>query len=188
VAVADLAGGRWPGLARDAAVVLTADQDSEARISDRIRLLADIRGAFAALGHPEAATTKDLLTVLNSDTKAPWAVIGPNGLTGKRLGDLLSDFDIRSDTIRFPVGQAKGYDRPDFTDAWARYCPPPGGTLPVPPVPSSFSQVTPGTDSPPGTDQSVPGNQSVPLLSSQNELGTDGTGTPPSGVIKGGAA
>jgi hypothetical protein len=188
IAVADLAGGLWPALARDAAVVLTADQDTEARISDRIRLLADIRTAFAALGHPEAVTTKDLLTVLNSDPEAPWSAIGPNGLTGKRLGDLLSDFDIRSDTIRFPVGQAKGYHWPDFTDAWARYCQAAGGTPPVPPVPSSFSQVTPGTDSPPGTDQSVPTNQSVPHLSSQNELGTGGTGTPPSGVINGGAA
>ena len=71
VAVADLAGGRWPGLARDAAVVLTADQDSEARTSDGIRLLADIRAAFAALGNPEAVTTKDLLRALNADPEAP---------------------------------------------------------------------------------------------------------------------
>ena len=69
-----------------------------------------------------------------TDPEAPWSAIGPSGLTGKRLGDLLSDFDIRSDTIRFPVGQAKGYHRPDFIDAWARYCPPPPGALPVPPA------------------------------------------------------
>jgi hypothetical protein len=198
VAVADLAGGLWPGLARDAAVVLTADQDSEARISDGIRLLADIRAAFAAHGNPEAATTKDLLKVLNADPEAPWAAIGPNGLTGKRLGDMLSDFEIRSDTIRFRVGQAKGYHRPDFADAWARYCPPPAG-VPVPSVPSSFSQVTPGTDSglvridpyqqPAGWYGSIrTTDQSVPHLSSQNELGTDGTGTPPDGATDGGAA
>jgi len=198
VAVADLAGGLWPGLARDAAVVLTADQDSEAQISDRIRLLADIRAAFAALGYPEAATTKDLLKVLNSDPEAPWSAIGPSGLTGKRLGDLLSDFEIRSDTIRFPVGQAKGYHRPDFTDAWARYCPP-GAGVPVPSVPSSFSQVTPGTDSalvridpyqqdPPWYGSIRTTDQSVPPLSSQNELGTDGTGTPPNDAADGGAA
>jgi hypothetical protein len=188
VAVADLAGGRWPGLARHAAVTLTAEHDQAAAVSDRVRLLADLRAAFAALGNPEAATTAQLLTVLNADPEAPWSAIGPNGLTGKRLGDLLSDFEIRSDTIRFPVGQAKGYHRPDFTDAWARYCQHPPGTLPVPSVPSSFPQVTPGTDTPPGTDQSVPPSQSVPHLSSQNELGTDGTGTPRNGVTDGGAA
>jgi len=58
VAVADLAGGLWPGLARDAAVTLTADQDSEARTSDGIRLLADIRAAFAALSNPKPPPPK----------------------------------------------------------------------------------------------------------------------------------
>jgi hypothetical protein len=188
IAVADLAGGPWPGLARRAATAMTADRDAAASLSDRLRLLADIRAAFAALGNPEAAATTELIAVLNSDPEAPWSGIGPNGLTGKRLGDLLSDFEIRSDTIRFRVGQAKGYHRPDFTDAWARYCPPRGGTLAVPSVPSSFSQVNPGTDSFPGTDQSVPPKQSVPPLTSKNELGTDGTGTPRTDAINGGAA
>jgi hypothetical protein len=198
IAVADLAGSTWPQRARHAAVTLTADHDSEARTSDGIRLLADIRAAFTALGNPEAATTKDLLKALNSDPEAPWASTGPGGLTGKRLGDMLSDFEIRSDTIRFPVGQAKGYHRPDFTDAWARYCTPPAG-VPVPSVPSSFSQVTPGTDSTLVriNPYQEPGewygsirttDQSVPPLSSKNELGADGTGTPPGGVTDGGAA
>ena len=80
---------------------------------------------------------------------------------------MLSDFEIRSDTIRFPVGQAKGYHRPDFADAWVRYCPPPAGV----PVPSVRILVFPGhplvriqpwyglirTNTPTrGTDQSVP--------------------------------
>ena len=42
-----------------------------------------------------------------------------------RLGMLLREYDIRPDTIRFtpPTGQAKGYHRTAFTDAWQRYCP-----------------------------------------------------------------
>jgi hypothetical protein len=186
VAVADLAGGPWPETARHAAVVMTADRDTDtARMSDRIRLLADIRAAFAALGNPSAAATTELLAVLNGDLEAPWPGAGPNGLTGKRMGDMLSDFEIRSGTIRFPVGQAKGYLRKDFTDAWKRYCPP----RPVPSVAPSFPQLTPGTDSPPGTDQSVPENRSVPHLTSQNDLATDGTGTTPSAsATNGGAA
>ena len=103
VAVADLAGGPWPGRARDAAVALAADQDSEARTSDGIRLLADIRSAFAALGNPDAAITKDLLRVLNADSEAPWAAIGMGGLTSKRLGDMLSDFEIRPGPRGHPV-------------------------------------------------------------------------------------
>ena len=118
---------RWPDLARDAAVALTADQDSEARTSDGIRLLADIRAAFAALGNPEAATTKDLLRALNADPEAPWAAIGPTGLTGKRLGDMLAR--LRHPLRHDPVPRSarpRATTAPDFTDAWRRYCPPAG--------------------------------------------------------------
>jgi hypothetical protein len=189
IAVADLAGAAWPGQARAAALALTASHAATARVSDRIRLLADLRAVYTALGDSEAATTADLLKALNADPEAPWSTAGPAGLTGKRLGDMLAEYDIRSATIRFPVGQAKGYLRADFADTWARYLPPDPGGVSVPSVPSSFSQLSPGTDSPPGTDRSVPppapgtdrsvpGHQSVPHLTSHNELGTDGTDTP----------
>ena len=155
VAVADLAGGLWPGLARDAAVALAADQDSEARTSDGIRLLADLRAAFAALGNPDAATTKDLLRVLNADPEAPWAALAPGGLSAKRLGDMLADFEIRPapEAIRFEVGRARGYTRQAFTDAWRRYCPPGPPGVSVSSVPSVSSQVNPDTDYPPDTGQ-----------------------------------
>ncbi|MEV4772133.1 DUF3631 domain-containing protein [Micromonospora humida] len=159
VAVADLAGGTWPARARHAVTVLTAEADEAGNVSHRVRLLADIRTAFTTLGDPTAAPTADLLTALNSDPEAPWADSGPNGLTGKKLGDLLRDFEIRSETIRFTVGQAKGYTRDAFTDAWQRYCPQPetpATGVSVPNVPTSFPQVIPGTDYPTGTDQSVP--------------------------------
>ena len=49
---------------------------------------------------------------------------GPAGLTAMKLGVLLREYGIRSTTIRFPgLGQAKGCQRADFTDAWTRYCP-----------------------------------------------------------------
>ncbi|HEX6500166.1 MAG TPA: DUF3631 domain-containing protein [Micromonosporaceae bacterium] len=188
VALADLAGRDWPERARRAVVVLTAEADEAGNVSHRVRLLADIRTAFTTLGDPTAITTKELLAVLNDDPEAPWAGFGPAGLTGKRLGDLLREFGISSDTIRFPVGQAKGYLRDAFCDAWNRYCPPPRGTESVPSVPASFPQANPGTDCTRGTDRSVPANQSVPALSSQNELGTDGTDTPRLRAIDGSTA
>ncbi|GAA2599092.1 DUF3631 domain-containing protein [Dactylosporangium fulvum] len=189
IAVADLAGGEWPSRGRAAATVLTAEAEDTGQVSNRVRLLTDIRAAFTTLGDPPSATTADLLAALNDDAEAPWQGFGPAGLTGKRLGDMLREFGISSGTIRFPVGQAKGYVRDAFTDAWKRYCPAPKEGAPVPNVPTSFSQVIPGTDAVPGTDrtvpqrvrgtdQCVPANQSVPGLSRQNELGTDGTDTP----------
>jgi hypothetical protein len=201
VAVADLAAGAWPALARAAAVALAADQDSEARTSDGIRLLADLRAAFAALGNPEAATTKDLLRILNSDLEAPWAALAPGGITAKRLGDMLGDFEIRpaSEAIRFEVGRARGYTRQAFADAWRRYCPPGPAGVSVSTVLNVSSQANPDTDYPSvtdqsvtetglDTDQSVSAIQSVPHLTSQNTDDTVDTDTPGTDGINGGAA
>ncbi len=148
IAVADLAGGDWPELARHAALVLTADRDQAASVSDRIRLLADCRTAF---GDADALPTTTLIARLRSDPEAPWCDHGPDGITARRLGGMLGDYDIRSANIRFgePIGQVKGYYRADFTDAWARYCPPPPGGA-VPAVPSVPAQFTPGTGQLPG--------------------------------------
>jgi hypothetical protein len=68
VAVADLAGGPWPELARHAAVVLTHDRDQAASVSDRIRLLADCRTVF---GDAEALPSTTLVSRLRADPEAP---------------------------------------------------------------------------------------------------------------------
>jgi hypothetical protein len=122
VAVADLAGGNWPELARHAAVMLTRDRDQAASVSDRIRLLADCRTAF---GDADALPSTILIGRLRADPEAPWCEPAP-GITPERLAALLADYDIRSSQIRFgePIGQVRGYYRADFTDAWARYCAP----------------------------------------------------------------
>ena len=94
-----------------------------------------------------------------------------------RMGNLLRDFEIHSDTIRFPTGQAKGYYRSDFTDAWNRYCPEPkpaewGSRTSRT---SRHPQVSPEEASATGTAQAVPSTQAVPALTSENEAGTAGT-------------
>ena len=142
IAVADLAAGEWPALARHAAVVLTADRDQAADMSDRIRLLADCRDRVrgrrrAAHHHPHHPAPRPT-------PKRPGASHGPGGITPMRLGAMLREYDIRSANIRFgePIGQVKGYYRADFTDAWARYCPAPAGE------PSQPSQPSPPSSGP----------------------------------------
>ncbi|MFI6818696.1 DUF3631 domain-containing protein [Nonomuraea sp. NPDC050328] len=122
VAVADHAGGHWPDRARHAVLALTAEADEASQPSTRVRLLTDCRAAFGA---DTALPTATLLDRLKANPEAPWADFGPAGLTAMRLGTILREYDIRSTTIRFPppAGQAKGYQRADFLDAWARYCP-----------------------------------------------------------------
>jgi hypothetical protein len=82
IAVADLAGGESPSLARHAAIALTADHDQAADVSDRIRLLTDCRTAF---GGADALPTTTLITRLRGDPEAPWCDHGPAGITAMRL-------------------------------------------------------------------------------------------------------
>jgi hypothetical protein len=193
VAVADLAGGDWPARVRHAAVVLTAEADEAGAESDRIRLLADCRTAFADL---DAIPTGTLLDRLKADPEAPWSSYGSTGLTPVKLSELLREYDIRSRNVRFgpPVGQAKGYTRADFTDAWSRYTPKTatdsdeaegGRGIRTALGPSEPSQ--PSHPSPPRSDpgrahrwdgSSRPTLQAVPPLTSEGTAGTAGTGTP----------
>lgn len=136
VSVADLAGGHWPVLARTACTTMTdyeSGRDEDGGL--KIRILADIRRAFASEGDQPAIRTGRLLEILNADPEAPWAEHSPNGLTPRGLQILLQDYGIKSANRRFPGGhQAKGFTRAQFTDAWTRYCPPEAApALPVEP-------------------------------------------------------
>jgi hypothetical protein len=202
IAVADLAGAGWPELARHAAVTLTAEWDATANVSDRVQLLADCRTAFGDSGKLPTTT---LIDRLRADPEAPWSDHGPAGITAKKLAEMLREYDIRSENIRFgePIGRVKGYHRDDFADTWARYCPLPEGVsvpavpaVPGRPNPQARGRIRGGTDRQAGTDRSVPGPQPVPGTkpgpscgnTPDGTAGTDGTDTPRFNVIDGGAA
>ncbi len=185
IAIADLAGDGWPDRARAAAVALTADRDQGAEISDRIRLLADCRAAFGAAA---ALPTTVLINRLRADPEAPWCDHGPEGITPKRLATLLRDYDIRSANIRFgePIGQVKGYERADFTDAWTRYCPPPPWEASQPSQPSPPSSDAGRIETWDGSIR--PADPPVPGLTCDGTTGTAGTDTRRLYGIDGGAA
>ncbi|MEV1019777.1 DUF3631 domain-containing protein [Streptomyces sp. NPDC050264] len=125
VIVADLAGGRWPRLARVAcARMVAAEVAVEEDHPSGARILADIRRVFFALREVDSLSTKELLHQLRQDPEAPWADRGRDGLTARELGRMLRDFDIRPGNVRMADGtQRKGYMRNKFLDAWRRYCP-----------------------------------------------------------------
>ncbi|MFI7469958.1 DUF3631 domain-containing protein [Nonomuraea sp. NPDC049646] len=130
VIVADHAAGTWPERARAAALALTAEADDNDQASARVRLLADCRTAF---GINTVLPTAVLLERLKADPEGEWNEHGPVGLTAMKLGTMLREYDIRSAMMRFPPTghQARGYQRADFLDAWARYCPTPEPTPPA---------------------------------------------------------
>ncbi|MGV9386074.1 DUF3631 domain-containing protein [Nonomuraea sp. NPDC003707] len=158
VIVADHAGGTWPDRARAAAVALTAEADDNGRPSIGLRLLTDCRTAF---GTDTALPTALLLERLKVLPEGEWNEHGPAGLTPRKLGIMLGEYDIRSANIRFPNGQAKGYQRADFGDAWSRYCPaleplPEAAVVPLergtrPTRPNLVAAGQPGTETMPGT-------------------------------------
>ncbi len=176
VAVADLAAAGWPDRARHAVLTMTADAAANANASPRVQLLTDIHTAY---GDDPALPTATLLHRLKSDPDSPWATYGMAGLTGKRLGDMLREFGIRSANIRLPTGQAKGYHRADFTDAWTRYCNPDTTPTGDPSHPSQPHFPRSQRDALPPWDGSIrPSPPIRPGLTCTNDLGTDGTDTP----------
>jgi putative DNA primase/helicase len=121
LAIADLAGGHWPTLARAAARVLSGEDTTLDGAAAGVQLLADIKSAFR---EGEAAlTTRTLIERLVADPERPWAEYRRGKpLTARQLGGLLRPFGIVSGTIHL-AGQpdAKGYQRATFEDAWDRY-------------------------------------------------------------------
>src|SRR5262249_38644938 len=161
LAIADLAGGEWPQLARQACLTLSGESAEEAM---GVMLLADCRRAF---GDDDAIRSADLVTKLATDPERPWAEYNRgHPITQRQVAKLLGGrggFGIFSVNVRPKVGpQGKGYRRIDFEEAWASYCP---------------DQTSSRTDS---TFLSVPpsqgpwnGHKLMVLHASQKRLGTD---------------
>jgi len=124
-AIADLAGGAWPLLARAAAVALSAAiEDSSLGVD----LLTDIRLTFEAAESPTFLTTKDLLERLCAIEERPWKAYGrlARELSANQLARLLKPYGVRPTDIRPPGGTpVKGYRLEALQDAFVRYLTPP---------------------------------------------------------------
>ncbi|WP_239647474.1 DUF3631 domain-containing protein [Nocardiopsis baichengensis] len=128
--VADAAGGTWPQRARQACLELVGASQDPGKVSLGVRLLADVRTAFAGA---DKMPTEALLEALCAMEDAPWAEIGPGGkpIDSRRLSRMLGKYPtaegapIKPRTVRMPDGSTpKGYTADDLADAWARYLPP----------------------------------------------------------------
>jgi hypothetical protein len=122
IAIADAAGGRWPEIARTAALTLNGEAEDP---SEGVMLLRDSRDAFTA--GMDRITSASLLAHLHGLTERPWGAEGVGGVPSfhsRQLCKLLKGFQIRPKDIRLPGGNVqKGFLRSQFEDAWARYLP-----------------------------------------------------------------
>ncbi len=127
-AVAELAGGEWPGMIRAAADLLmdrASARASSARYPEM--LLADTREVFRAAGDPAQMTGRELDEALHGMGERPWATCSRGKpLTAQKRGRWLATFGVQSRTLHGSrtvpgASDAKGYLIADLHPAWARY-------------------------------------------------------------------
>lgn len=127
VALADVAGGCWPELARDACTALVAGSDeADEETSSATRLLADVKRIFADAKVP-FLTTAELVEALHRVEESPWR---DYDLNARKLAQRLRPFGVKPGHNEAKT--ARGYRLDALRDAFARYLRPdpsdPSGT------------------------------------------------------------
>jgi Protein of unknown function (DUF3631)/Domain of unknown function (DUF3854) len=126
-AIADLAGGEWPTLARNAAQGLSGEPDEAPKA---IELLRDMQSIFT--GDPESGdegcesiSSSALIAELNALEGRPWADFNKGkGITTNQVARMVKGFAMRrTKDIRYGKKVFKGYCAEWFTDAFERYLP-----------------------------------------------------------------
>lgn len=123
LAIADLAGGEWPELARNAAMALIGGR--EPVISIGAELLTDIAQIFETR-QLRRISTSELVQALCADEEAMWSTYNRGKtITPRQIATRLSEYSIKPKTIRFGYKDtAKGYELEQFRDAFERYLQP----------------------------------------------------------------
>jgi putative DNA primase/helicase len=120
IAIADVAGGGWPGIAREVAehlaLVNRATEQSAA-----VMLLEDIYAVLTAYTG-ERIQSADLVNALVQLEHREWAEWkGVKPITPNAVARLLAPFNIRPLEMRIGARVVRGYEAAQFADAFARY-------------------------------------------------------------------
>lgn len=119
LAIADLAGGEWPRLARLAAHKLTNTEDEAPSFNEE--LLGDIKAVFERMG-VDRISTAQLIEELCRDEESAWATYNRGRpLSPRQLSKRLGEFGIVSNSVRIGINTPKGYRLDQFADAFTRY-------------------------------------------------------------------
>ena len=125
LAIADLAGGDFPKLAREAALHLSGGTEIDDRPSALNCSLPPRQ--YATTSAVDRITSERLAAELVSDTDGPWATYNYKSgkpISQRQIADLLARYGIRPSTIRIsdgPDGTRKGYMWASFNDAFDTY-------------------------------------------------------------------
>jgi Protein of unknown function (DUF3631) len=117
VMVADLAGGPWPKLAREACTAFVDGTRDDTETAGT-RLLADLRDIF---GDSDVLSTEAILTALCAVDEAPWSDWYGKPLNPRGLAKLLKPYEVRSAQVRIGDLTPRGYRRADLQPAWRSF-------------------------------------------------------------------
>lgn len=176
LAIAELCGGDWPLQAREAALILSSD-DNQEDDNISIQLLEDIRKYFE-LNEERRVSSEDLVKYLVTLEDRPWPELGKTGrpITKTGVARILKRFDIKPRQLRIEGKKERGYIYADFEDAWTRYLSGTDGTL------LKSEEVfmnTSGAELPMGTEDILSNpfkNSSVPLVPDEKKGREDNKG------------
>jgi hypothetical protein len=129
-AIAEVAGGDWPGRLL-AAVKTLLNRNNEEDESVGLKTLLAIKNIFNS-SNADRLATKEILQGLVANEDGPWARWWENELKNEntkgpaaKLAQLLKPFGINPRGIRISdEATLRGYMIDDFDEAWKRYCPP----------------------------------------------------------------
>lgn len=118
LAIADVAGGRWVELSREALRQSHLEDDEDSRLG---MLLGDIRSIFAEQG-TDRMFSMDLMNQLIWIEGRPWADYSyGKPITQNQLARMLKPLGVAPQNIRISDVQLKGYYLHWFDEAFARY-------------------------------------------------------------------
>lgn len=123
LAIADVAAGKWPEIARQCAVA-TSGKGDEVTATVGTELLESIRKVFIERDIARISMT-ELLDALYQEPESRWASYSfGKPLSARQLGKLLSSYNIKSKAMRRDADTTyKGYDAYQFAEAFLSYLP-----------------------------------------------------------------
>jgi hypothetical protein len=155
IAVADMAGVRWAGMAREACVALCRVA-SERRQSLGLRLLSDLRIIFGGAIALHTETIVDRLTGADGlEDDAPWSDLQGKPIGKRALATMLAKYNVRPTKVTLGGRSLQGYRREHLWDAWDRYLPAHSSTPAGPELPEFTVS---------SSDRSVPGIPVIPAI------------------------
>jgi len=125
LSIADLCGGEWPEIAREAASAISGDPGSDNE-SIAEMLLEDIRVFFDSdQGESDVRIPSNrLASYLESLEERPWPEFKKGKrITTRQIADILKQFGIKSCQMRIKNKNIRGYFKNDFQEAFTRYLP-----------------------------------------------------------------